>query len=415
MFNFSSQITAAEQRAIAAAAPALERIERVTEQNQRRVLQSFVDCRVESRHFAESTGYGYGDAGRETLDRLCAKIFGAQEALIRQSFACGTATIAAGLFGILRPGDLMLSVSGQPYDTLLPVLGLREGKGSLKDFGVEYEQLELLADGGFDYPAITAALREKKPRLVYVQRSRGYTLRRAISVEEIGRLAELVHSCSAAVLFVDNCYGEFVEEKEPCSVGADIVAGSLIKNAGGGVAKSGGYLAGNKDLIELAAARMSCPGLGREVGASLGGNRELFMGLFHAPHVTGEALKAAVFASALFKELGYGVSPSPNEERFDIVQSISLGCEERLIAFCRGIQAASPVDSYLAPEPWDMPGYDCKVIMAAGTFTGGASIELSADAPLREPYAVWFQGGLNYHSARAAILNAAEQVQKVKR
>jgi len=414
MFDFSPEINAAGERAMSRIAGKLAEIDRLTEHNQRRVLAAFIEQRVETRHFAETTGYGYGDSGRETLDRLCAQIFGAQDALIRHSFACGTATIAAGLFGVLRPGDTLLSVSGQPYDTLLPVLGLRESAGSLKEFGVKYAQVDLLPNGEFDCPAIANALEQYRPRVVYVQRSRGYTLRKSISVAQIKELAALVHANSEAILFVDNCYGEFTEPEEPCAAGegrlpgADIIAGSLIKNAGGGVARCGGYLAGRRDLIALCAARMTCPGLGRKVGASLGNNRELFMGLFHAPHVTGEALKSAIFAAALFEELGYEVSPGPLEERCDIVQAIKLGTPEKLTAFCRAIQSASPVDAHFAPEPSSMPGYDCEVIMAAGAFTGGSSIELSADAPLREPYAVWLQGGLNFHSAKAAILTAAE-------
>ncbi|MDR1408684.1 MAG: methionine gamma-lyase family protein [Oscillospiraceae bacterium] len=410
LFDFSQKILAAEAHANLRIAGRFDETDHVTEQNQHKVLAAFIENRVETRHFAETTGYGYGDTGRETLDSLCAQIFGAEDALIRHSFACGTATIAAGLFGILRPGDTLLSVSGQPYDTLLPVLGLREGAGSLKESGVGYTQVDLLPDGSFDYTAIAETIDKHSPKIVYVQRSRGYTLRRSISAAEITKLASFVHANSSAVLFVDNCYGEFVEPDEPC---ADLLAGSLIKNAGGGVAKCGGYLAGKHALIELAAQRMTCPGLGREVGASLGNNRALFMGLFHAPHVTGEALKSAVFAAALFEELGYEVSPTSQELRHDIVQSIKLGTPEKLIAFCRALQSASPVDSQFAPEPWDMPGYDCKVIMAAGTFTGGSSIELSADAPLREPYAVWLQGGLNFHSAKAAIMTAAQAVHAI--
>jgi cystathionine beta-lyase family protein involved in aluminum resistance len=406
-FIFPEPILAASARALRKTAAHFAEIDAVTELNQRRVLAAFMHHRVETRHFAETTGYGYGDAGRETLDRVWAEVYGAQDALVRHSFACGTATIAAGLFGLLRPGDTLLSVSGLPYDTLLPVLGLRPGAGSLREFGVQYAQVDLLPDGAFDYAKIAAALAEHTPKIVYLQRSRGYTLRASISVEQTGELADFVHEHSGAVLFVDNCYGEFVGAQEPCARGADVVAGSLIKNAGGGVCKCGGYLAGRSALIEQIAGRMTCPGLGREVGASLGQNRELFMGLFHAPHVTGEALKSAVFAAALFEELGYAVSPASDAPRSDIVQSLALGTPEKLIAFCRAIQAASPIDSHLAPEPWAMPGYDCDVIMAAGTFTGGASIELSADAPLRPPYAVWLQGGLNFHTAKAALLSAA--------
>ncbi|MCL2023536.1 MAG: methionine gamma-lyase family protein, partial [Oscillospiraceae bacterium] len=410
MFEFNEKISLAAGAAMERIRPKFAEIEKIEDKTQGRVLQAFISNCVQSSHFAETTGYGYGDVGRENLDALCADIYGGEDALIRHSFACGTATIAAGLHGILRPGDTLLVVSGTPYDTLHPVLGLRKSAGSLADFGVKYAQTELTSQGDFDYPAIKAALARYSPKVVYLQRSRGYTLRAAITIAQIEKLADFVHKNSSAAVFADNCYGEFTEELEPCHVGADIVAGSLIKNAGGGVARCGGYLAGRRDLIELCAVRMSCAGLGRKVGASLGNNRELFLSLFHAPHVTAQALKSAVFAATLFEDLGYEVLPRPEEKRSDIVQAIKLGGREKLIAFCQAIQSASPVDSLYAPVPGPMPGYDSEIIMATGAFTSGSSIELSADAPLREPYAVWLQGGLNFVSAKLAVTHAAQAV-----
>ena len=407
-FEFSNRIIEASSAALEKAKAKFGEIEEITEYNQQKVLKAFIDSRVSEADFAGSTGYGYGDTGREKLDRIYADIFGAEDAIVRHSFTCGTHTLAIALFGVLRPGDTMLCVTGTPYDTIHSVIGLSgEGMGSLKDFGVKYEQTDLGKDGKPDIDAIEKAL-ESKPKMVYIQRSRGYSLRPSLSVEEIGKIASLVHSKCDAIVMVDNCYGELVEKIEPTQVGADLIAGSLIKNAGGSIARTGGYIAGRHDLVELCAYRATTPGLGKEVGCTLGENRNMFMGIFHAPHVVGEALKAAVFAASLFENLGFSVTPASDESRHDIIQALCLENSDRLIEFCKGIQSGAPVDSFVTPEPWDMPGYDSKVIMAAGAFILGSSIELSADAPLREPFAVWMQGGINFHSAKTAIMLAAE-------
>ena len=408
-FKFSPNIESAAEKAKARLDDRFKKIEETTRYNQQKVLSAFINNGVSERHFAESTGYGYGDIGREVLDRTFAESLGAQAALVRSYFTCGTHTLSVALFGLLRPGDIMLSVTGTPYDTIRPVIGLKgSGMGSLKDFGIIYKEVEL-KDGKPDLEMIEQAVRKEKIKLVYIQRSRGYTLRPSLSVEEIGEIADIVKKNSDAIVMVDNCYGEFVQKTEPLSHGADIMAGSLIKNPGGGVAKNGGYIAGKEELVELCAYRLTCPGLGSEVGASLGHNREIYMGLFHAPHVVGEALKTAVFTAALFEELGFATSPTSTQERYDIIQSLLLETPERLVSFCQGLQSGAPVDSMVTPEPWDMPGYDNKVIMAAGAFTLGSSIELSADAPLREPFAVWLQGGLNFHSSELAVMLAAEK------
>ena len=331
--------------------------------------------------------------------------------MVRHNFVSGTHALTVALFGVLRPGDTMLSVTGLPYDTLRAVIGLTgDGTGSLKEFGINYGQVDLTPDGKPDYDEIR---RRVKPglKMVYIQRSRGYSLRPSLFVEEIEKIARIAkEKAPDCIVMVDNCYGEFVQAEEPVSRGADLMAGSLIKNPGGGIAPTGGYIAGRGDLVEKCSYRLTTPGTGRELGATLGNNRELFMGAFHAPHVTGEALKTAVFTSALFSVLGYGVTPEYDEPRADIIQAILLRSEKALTAFCRGIQKGAPVDSFVVPEPWDMPGYDCKVIMAAGAFTLGASIDLSADAPLREPYAAWMQGALNYHSGRLGAMLAAQSM-----
>lgn len=391
--------------------PQMERIDRTTDYNQQKMLAAFIKNGVSESHFAASTGYGYGDRGRETLDRVYADAFGAQDALVRHNFVCGTHALTVALFGVLRPGDTMLSVTGLPYDTLQSVIGLTgNGIGTLKEFGIRYEQVDLTPEGKPDYEEIERRV-SPKIRMVYIQRSRGYSLRPSLLVEEIEKIAKIAKKKAPdCVVMVDNCYGEFVQKEEPVSRGADLMAGSLIKNPGGGVAPTGGYIAGRKDLVERCSYRLTIPGAGREVGATLGNNRELFMGAFHAPHVTGEALKTAVFTAALFQSLGYEVSPKYDEPRADIIQTLLLKNETALIAFCQGVQKGSPIDSFVTPEPWDMPGYDCKVIMAAGAFTLGASIELSADAPLREPYAAWMQGGLNYHSGRLGAMLAAQSM-----
>lgn len=387
-------------------------INSVTEYNQTKVLNAFIQNKVSEMHLGTSTGYGYGDIGRDTLDRVFADCMGAEDAIIRHSFASGTHTLTVALFGILRPGDKVLVLTGRPYDTIIGVFGF-EGHtdGSLADFGVEYHQVDLLPDGTPDINAIRSELSWNKYKMAYIQRSRGYSLRPSLTIDKIEELCKTVREVSPeTVIMVDNCYGEFVETREPTEVGADIIAGSLIKNAGGGIAPTGGYIAGKAEYVEMCAGRMTAPGVGREVGASLGQNRELYMGLFSAPHVTGEALKTAVFSAALLEEMGYEVSPTYREERGDIIQSVILKTPEALIAFCRGMQSGAPVDSFVRPEPSPMPGYDDDVIMAAGAFTLGSSIELSADAPLREPYAAWMQGGLNYHSAKTGVLLAVQSM-----
>lgn len=409
-FNISEKVQTASDRALKAVEEQFRRVDEITEYNQQKVLSAFIKNHVSESMFQESTGYGYGDRGREVIDRVFADITGAEDALVRHNFTCGTHTLAVALYGMLRPGDVMLCVTGTPYDTIHSVIGIDgKGDGSLADFGVIYRQTEL-KDGRPDLEAIKEAVTKEKVKLVYIQRSRGYSLRPSLSCEEIGEIVKTVKSNSDADVMVDNCYGEFTQIIEPTQVGADIIAGSLIKNAGGGIAKTGGYVAGRADLVEKISYRLTTPGLGREVGATLGHSREMFMGLFFAPHTVGEALKTALFAAALFEQFGFDTTPKSSEPRFDIVQSILLRNEENLIAFCQGMQSGAPIDSFVTPEPWDMPGYDSKVIMAAGAFTGGASIELSADAPLREPYAAWMQGGLNFHSAKTGIMLAAEKM-----
>ena len=387
-------------------------IDDITEYCQLKVLSAFIKNGVSEAAMAGSTGYGYDDRGREILERVMAQAMGAEDALMRHNFVSGTHTLTVALFGILRPGDKILSLTGRPYDTIIGVFGI-DGKsdGSLADFGVEYRQAELLPDGTPDIARIKEMLKADKYKMAYIQRSRGYSTRPSLTVDDIEKLCRAVREVSPdSIIMVDNCYGEFTEKKEPCEVGADIVAGSLIKNPGGGIAPTGGYIAGRHDLVEKCAARLTCPGVGREVGATLGHSRELYMGLFAAPHVVGEAMKTAVYASALFEDLGFEVTPRYDEKRGDIIQCVTLGTKEGLVAFCQGMQSGAPVDSFVVPEPWDMPGYDDPVIMAAGAFTLGASIELSADGPLREPFAAWMQGGLNFHSARAGVLLAAQKM-----
>lgn len=410
-FNISPRIEAAAEKALKKCEAQFRSIEETTEYNQLKVQKAFIDFGISERHFGVSTGYGYGDSGRETLDKVWAQVFGCEDALVRHNFTCGTHTLAVALFGVLRPGDKMLCVSGQPYDTLHSVIGISgEGMGSLKELGVKYDYVPL-KDDRLDYDAIEKAV-TKDTTMVYIQRSRGYELRPSLSLEETEKVCKIAKSVNSNVIvMVDNCYCEFVNKLEPPQVGADLIAGSMIKNAGGGIARTGGYVAGRHDLVEKCAYRLTTPGLGREVGATLGMNRELYMGLFYAPHTVGEALKSAVFISALFGELGYDVTPKYDEPRQDIVQSLGLENPESLVAFCQGVQSGSPIDSFLLPEPWDMPGYDSKVVMAAGAFTLGSSIELSADAPIRPPYYVWIQGGLNFHSAKICALLAAQQME----
>ena len=411
---FHSDIQTAAQQAEKKIQPMFRHIEEVEQQNQHKVLSAFIQNRVGEQHLGSTSGYGYGDAGRDTLDRVFADIMGAEDALVRHNFVNGTHAITTALYGVLRPGDVLLAATGKPYDTLEEAIGLRgEQVGSLKEWGVSYRQTDLLADGQPDLDAIAKEVADKKVRLLHIQRSRGYSLRRSLSVSDIADIIRTAKSVNPSVLvLVDNCYGEFVEVQEPTHVGADLIAGSLIKNPGGGLAQTGGYIAGRADLVEQCAFRLTAPGAGKEVGATLGQNRSMFMGLFSAPHVTAQALKTAVFAAALFEELGYAVTPTSDEMRTDIIQAICLETPDKLVQFCQGIQKGSPVDSFALPQPWDMPGYDSQVIMAAGAFTMGSSIELSADAPLREPYAAWLQGGLNYFSGKFGVMMAAQELLK---
>ena len=407
-FNFDDRLLVAAENAERKAQSVFEKIETTCRITSEKVLSAFIENRVGDMHLKGTTGYGYGDDGRDKLDEVFAQAFGAEDALVRHGFVNGTHAISTALFGVLRPGDLMLSVTGRPYDTLEQVI-FGETGGSLKEFGVRYEQVDLLPDGKPDLAAISE--KAKNAKMVYIQRSRGYSLRPSLCIATIAEIVQAVRKVNAdAIITVDNCYGEFVEEKEPVAAGADLMAGSLIKNPGGGICSTGGYIAGRKDLVELCAYRLTTVGTGKETGCTLSQNREMFMGFFNAPQAVANALKASVFAAAFFEGLGFTALPSYDEPRTDIICSIKLGTPERLIAFCEGIQAASPVDSSAMPEPWDMPGYGCKVIMAAGCFTMGSSIELSADAPLREPYAVWLQGGTSYHAARLGIINAAQRM-----
>lgn len=411
-FNINEKLLTLDNEIINETREQFGKIDEIAQYNQQKVLSAFINNRVSEAHLGISTGYGYDDIGRETLEKLWAECMGAEDSLIRHNFVSGTHTLTVALFGILRPNDKMLCLTGRPYDTLIGVLGIdKHIDGSLADFGVKYNQVELTADGLPDEEAIREALRKDTYKMAYIQRSRGYSLRPSLSVSAIERLCKIVKEISPeTVIMVDNCYGEFVEKQEPTQVGADIIAGSLIKNPGGGIAPTGGYIAGKKELIEKCAFRLTAPGVGKEVGATLGHNRELYMGVFAAPHTVGEALKTAVYCAALFSKLGFRVTPTAKEDRADIIQSVILGNRENLIAFCKGMQSGAPVDSFVSPEPWAMPGYDDEVIMAAGSFTLGASIELSADAPLREPFAAWMQGGLNFHSGQMGVLLAAQSM-----
>ena len=388
-------------------------IDSISEENTEKVMAAFRDARVDAGMFASTDGYGYDDRGRDTLDKIYAKVFGAEAAFVRHSILSGTHALTIGLFGLLRPGDTLLSLTGKPYDTLDEVIGIsgEAGRGSLADFGVKYKKIDLLPNGEPDTEGIKEALlADKSIRVAFIQRSKGYLDRKTLSVEQIGQLASLVHEMSDAFVMVDNCYGEFVETREPCAVGADLMVGSLIKNPGGGMAESGGYLAGSEKAVSLCGYRFSAPGVGLEIGASLGNNKSLYKGFFYAPHTVAQALKTAHLAAYVFDKLGYATEPHWSEERHDIIQSVHCGSPEILIAFCRGIQWGSPVDAYVTCEPWAMPGYGDPVIMAAGTFTQGASLELSADGPIRPPYIAYFQGGLTYESGKIGVLSAARAV-----
>ena len=385
-------------------------IDQVAEFNQAKVIAAMQKNRVNATHFNLSTGYGYDDEGRDNLERVYADCFGTEAALVRPQITCGTHALALALGANLLPGDELLSPVGGPYDTLEEVIGIRPSPCSLKEYGVSYRQVDLLPDGGFDYDGIRAAINEKT-RLITIQRSKGYATRPSYSVEEIGKLIAFCKECKPDVLcMVDNCYGEFVETQEPTNVGADMVVGSLIKNLGGGLAPTGGYICGRKSCIERCAYRLSAPGLGREVGANLGLLTSFYQGLFLAPTVVSSAVRGAVFAAACYERLGFRVVPGSGETRRDIIQAVELGSREAMVSFCKGIQSAAPVDSYVTPEPWAMPGYESEVIMAAGAFVQGASIELSADGPIRPPYAVYFQGGLTWFHAKLGILMSIQKL-----
>lgn len=385
-------------------------IDEIAEYNQLKVIRAMQDSRVSEACLLGTTGYGYNDLGRDTLEEVYAKIFHAEAALVRPQITCGTHALALALMSNLRPGDELLSPVGKPYDTLEEVIGIRESKGSLKEYGISYKQVDLLSDGSFDYEAIRAAICDRT-KLVTIQRSKGYQTRPTLSVERIGELIRFIKEIRSDIIcMVDNCYGEFVETIEPGDVGADMTVGSLIKNPGGGLAPIGGYIAGKKECVENAAYRLTSPGLGREVGASLGVLPAFYQGLFLSPTVTASALKGAVFAANLFERLGFPVIPNGTESRHDIIQAVTFGSPEGVIAFCQGIQGAAPVDSFVTPEPWDMPGYDSQVIMAAGAFVSGSSIELSADGPIAPPYAVYFQGGLTWPHAKFGILKALQRL-----
>ena len=410
--RFSESILSLAREAEAALAERFAEIDGVSFANTEKVMDAFRAHRVSDSLFGSSSGYGIGDKGRDVLDEIWADVMGAEAAFVRTGLVSGTHALTVGLFGLLRPGDILYSVAGKPYDTLEEVIGIsgEEGNGSLKDFGISYRRTDLGEDGGFRFREIEKTLREEPDvKVVFVQRSKGYLNRKTLSVSQIGELVKRVKAIRPEVyVMVDNCYGEFTETKEPTHAGADLVVGSLIKNPGGGMAEAGGYLAGSRRAVELAGYRLTSVGIGTEQGATLGQNKSLYKGLFYAPHTVAQALKTACLAAYMFEKLGYAVEPKWFEPRFDIIQTVQTGTREGLCAFCKGIQQGSPVDAFVTPEPWDMPGYADQVVMAAGGFTQGSSIELSADGPIRPPYTAFFQGGLTYESGRIGILSAAQ-------
>lgn len=408
--GISDQVYRFSEKILAQLRPRFDEIDQNAEYNQLKVLKAMQDNKVSEACLLGTTGYGYNDIGRETLEAVYASVFHAEDALVRPQITCGTHALALALISNLRPGDELLSPVGKPYDTLEEVIGIRPSKGSLAEYGISYRQVDLLSDGSFDYDSIQAAV-NNKTRLVTIQRSKGYQTRPTFSVKRIGELISFLKKIKPDIIcMVDNCYGEFVERIEPTDVGADMVVGSLIKNPGGGLAPIGGYIAGKKECVENAAFRLTSPGLGKEVGASLGILRDFYHGLFLAPTVTAGALKGAIFAANIYEKLGFQVVPNSTESRHDIIQAVTFGTAEGVIAFCKGIQAAAPVDSFVTPEPWDMPGYDAPVIMAAGAFVSGSSIELSADGPMKPPYAVYFQGGLTFDHARFGIMKTLQNI-----
>lgn len=387
-----------------------EEIDKNAEYNQMKVIKAMQDNKVAEMHLSGTTGYGYNDDGRDTLEKIYSDIFKTEDALVRPQIICGTHALNVALSSNLRPGDELLSPVGKPYDTMDEIIGIRPSKGSLAEYGITYAQVDLLPDGGFDYEGIKNAINERT-KLVTIQRSKGYASRPTLSVERIGELISFIKSIKPDVIcMVDNCYGEFVERIEPSEVGADMIVGSLIKNPGGGLAPCGGYIAGKKECVEQAAYRLSSPGLGKEVGATLGVNQSFYQGLFLSPVVVASALKGAIFAANVYEKAGFVVRPDGSEPRYDIIQAVELGSADGLLAFCKGIQAAAPVDSFVTPEPWPMPGYDSDVIMAAGAFVQGSSIELSADGPLKEPYSVFFQGGLTWYHAKLGIMMSVQKM-----
>ena len=411
LYGFDSRLAELAAQAEKNCMEAFERIDSNAEYCGAKVLKAFSDNKVSEPCFYGSTGYGYGDVGREVIDKVFAQALGAEDALVRFNFVSGTHALSVALFGVLRTGDKIVSVTGKPYETLEEVIGISGSKcnGSLMDYGVEYGQVDLNADGTPQLEEIAEAVKDAK--VAYIQRSRGYSLRGAFTVSDIEKMVNAAKKGNPDIIvMVDNCYGEFVEDREPTAVGADIIIGSLIKNAGGGIARTGGYIAGRADLVKLCSYRLTCVGMGKEVGCTLGMNREMLLGLFFAPDVVANAIKTCNFAGELFTLLGFECSPRKDEPRGDIITAVKLGDEEHLCAFCRGIQKGAPVDSFVTPEPWDMPGYSRQVIMAAGAFTNGASIELSADAPLREPFAVWMQGGITYTSGKLGVMLAAQEL-----
>lgn len=409
-FGISEQVYAFGEKILASLRGRFERIDKVAEYNQLKVVHAMQQAGVSEACLLGTTGYGYNDLGRDTLEKVYAALFHAEDALVRPQITCGTHALALALMSNLRPGDELLSPVGKPYDTLEEVIGIRPSKGSLREYGITYRQVDLLGDGSFDYDGIRAAVNDST-RLVTIQRSKGYQTRPTLSVERIGELIGFVKEIKPDVIcMVDNCYGEFVETIEPTEVGADMAVGSLIKNPGGGLAPIGGYIVGRKECVENAAYRLTSPGLGKEVGASLGILPAFYEGLFLAPTVTASALKGAIFAANIYEKLGFAVVPDGSQERYDIIQAVTFGSPEGVIAFCQGIQAAASVDSFVTPEPWDMPGYDAQVIMAAGAFVSGSSIELSADGPIKPPYAVYFQGGLTFPHAKLGILKTLQNL-----
>lgn len=408
--GISDEVYEQGEKIIDALRERFDKIDRIAEYNQMKVIKAMQECHVSEACLLGTTGYGYSDIGRETLEQVYAKVFHTEDALVRPQITCGTHALALALMSNLRPGDEILSPVGKPYDTLEEVIGIRDSKGSLKEYGISYRQVDLLCDGGFDYDGIKEAI-NAKTKLVTIQRSKGYQTRPTLSVKRIGELISYIKGIKPDVIcMVDNCYGEFVEETEPSDVGADMIVGSLIKNPGGGLAPIGGYIAGKKECVENAAYRLTSPGLGKEVGASLNILPQFYQGLFLAPCVTASALKGAIFAANLYEKYGFDCFPNSTESRHDIIQAITLKSEKALLAFCRGIQYAAPVDGFVTPEPWEMPGYDAKVIMAAGAFVSGSSIELSADGPLKEPYNVYFQGGLTWYHAKFGILKSLQEM-----